>query len=49
MPPGNSGRPDSTHYNDHIHKWLEMEYFPLYIEWNDIEANSEGSLTLNPS
>ena len=45
LPPGNSGRPDSPHYNDHIHKWLDMEYFPLYIEWDDIEANSEGSLT----
>ncbi len=48
LPPGNSGRPDSPHYNDHIHKWLEMEYFPLYIEWDDIEANSEGSLRLEP-
>ena len=49
LPPGNSGRPDSAHYNDHIHKWLEMEYFPLYIDWDDIEANSEGSLTLSPT
>ncbi len=49
LPPGNSGRPDSTHYDDHIHKWLEMEYFPLYIEWDEIEANSEGTLTLKPS
>ena len=49
LPPGNSGRPDSPHYNDHIHKWLDMEYFPLYIEWADIESNSEGSLTLRPA
>ena len=49
LPPGNSGRPDSSHYNDHIHKWLEMEYFPLYIEWDDIAANSEGKLTLEPA
>ena len=49
LPPGNSGRPDSPHYSDHIHKWLEMEYFPLYIEWADIEANAEGTLTLRPA
>ena len=49
LPPGNSGRPDSPHYNDHIHKWLDMEYFPLYIEWEDIEANGEGSLRLSPA
>ncbi len=49
LPPGNSGRPDSSHYSDHIHKWLDMDYFPLYVEWDDIEANSEGSLTLSPS
>ena len=48
LPPGNSGRPDSPHYSDHMEKWLEMEYFPLYVEWEDIEANSEGSLTLSP-
>ena len=48
LPPGNSGRPDSAHYSDHMQKWLDMEYFPLYIEWDDIEANSEGSLMLRP-
>ena len=49
LPPGNSGRPDSDHYSDHIHKWLDMEYFPLFIEWDDIAANSEGMLSLQPS
>ena len=49
LPPGNSGRPDSDHYSDHIHKWLDMEYFPLFIEWDDIAANSEGTLSLQPS
>lgn len=49
LPPGNSGRPDSPHYRDHMDKWLNMEYFPLYIEWEDIEANSEGSLSLIPA
>ena len=48
LPPGNSGRPDSPHYSDHMEKWLNMEYFPLYVEWADIEANSEGALTLSP-
>ena len=49
LPPGNSGRPDSPHYNDHIHKWLDTQYFPLYIEWQDINANSEGELQLSPA
>ena len=49
LPPGNSGRPDSSHYRDHMDKWLNMEYFPLYIEWEDIESNSEGSLRLDPA
>ena len=49
LPPGNSGRPDSAHYSDHMQKWLDMEYFPLYIDWSDIESNSEGTLQLQPS
>ena len=49
LPPGNSGRPDSPHYQDHLQKWLDVEYFPLYIDWSDIEANAEGSLTLIPA
>ena len=48
LPPGNSGRPDSNHYRDHMQKWLEMEYFPLYVEWADIESHAEGVLTLAP-
>ncbi len=46
IPPGNSGQPGSPHYNDHVQKWLNVEYHPLFIEWEDIEANSEAELTL---
>ena len=46
IPPGNSGRPGSPHYMDHLERWRDVEYFPLYVEWEDIEANAEGTLEL---
>ena len=49
IPPGNSGQPGSTHYNDHVREWLEGEYHPLFVEWSDIEANAEAELQLTPS
>lgn len=49
LPPGNSGRPGSPHYRDHLERWRDVEYFPLYIEWPDIEANQESDLHLTPS
>ncbi len=48
MPPGNSGRPGSAHYRDHLERWRDVEYFPLYVEWADIEGNAEGELRLTP-
>ena len=48
IPPGNSGRPGSPHYMDHLERWRDVEYFPLYVEWEDIEANAEGTLELRP-
>ncbi len=49
LPPGNSGRPGSPHYRDHLERWRDVEYFPLYVEWADIEANAEGALELHPN
>jgi penicillin G amidase len=48
MPPGNSGQPGSPHYGDNVERWLRLEYHPLFIDWRDIEANSEGDLRLHP-
>ena len=48
IPPGNSGRPGSPHYRDHLERWRDVEYFPLYTEWPDIEANAESDLRLAP-
>ena len=48
IPPGNSGRPGSPHYRDHLERWRDVEYFPLYVEWGEIEANAESELRLMP-
>lgn len=48
IPPGNSGQPGSPHYGDNVHRWLNLDYHPLFINWQDIEANSEGELKLLP-
>ena len=48
IPPGNSGRPGSPHYRDHLERWRDVEYFPLYTEWPDIESNAESDLRLAP-
>ena len=47
IPPGNSGQPGSPHYADNIDRWREVEYHPLYINWDDIEANAEARLVLS--
>ena len=48
IPPGNSGQPGSPHYGDNIERWRNVEYHPLYIDWDDIGANAEATLTLTP-
>ena len=47
LPPGNSGLPASPHYNDHLEEWRAVEYYPLYVDWNDINANAEYELRLS--
>ena len=49
LPPCNLGRPDSPHCSGHMDKCLNVEYFPLYIECEGIEANAEGDLRSCPT
>lgn len=46
IPPGNSGAPGSPHYSDNVERWRSVEYHPLFINWDDIEANAGAHLTL---
>jgi penicillin amidase len=46
--PGNSGQPGSSHYDDGLARWADVEYHPLYIDWSDIEAHAEATLLLEP-
>ncbi len=48
IPPGNSGQPGSAHYADNAGRWRNVEYHPLYINWDDIRANAEATLVLEP-
>ncbi len=48
IPPGNSGQPGSPHYADNVERWRNVEYHPLYIDWSDIDGNSEARLRLEP-
>ena len=49
IPPGNSGQPGSRHYDDHLQEWLNGEYHPLFVDWTDIDANTEAQLRLIPA
>ena len=49
IPPGNSGQPGSPHYADNVERWRNVEYHPLFVDWQDIEANAESELNLNPA
>ncbi|MFQ5380279.1 MAG: penicillin acylase family protein [Dehalococcoidia bacterium] len=48
VPPGNSGQPGSPHYADNVERWRNVEYHPLFVDWDDIEANTEAHLRLDP-
>jgi penicillin amidase len=49
IPPGNSGQPGSPHYADNLGRWRDVEYHPLHVDWDDIEANAEAHLQLSPA
>ncbi len=47
IPPGNSGQPGSAHYRDNLERWVQVEYHPLYINWDDINDHAEYYLELS--
>lgn len=47
--PGNSGRPDSPHYDDQIDGWLRGEYHPMLYARGDVERGATARLRLEPT
>lgn len=45
---GQSGRPLTTHYDDMVQPWADVEYHPIWMEEEDILAHTEGTLVLTP-
>ncbi|MHB1319276.1 MAG: penicillin acylase family protein, partial [Anaerolineae bacterium] len=48
VPPGQSGRPGSRHYDDMIGPWLRGEYVPMLWTREQVEQELEGRLVLCP-
>jgi penicillin amidase len=44
--PGQSGQPESPHYDDLLELWANGEYFPLLFTRTAVEANTEHRLLL---
>ncbi len=44
--PGNSGRPDSPHYDDQIKAWFEGEYHPMLYARAEVEQGAVARLQL---
>jgi penicillin amidase len=44
--PGQSGQPESPHYDDHLQAWADGEYFPLLFTRLAIEENTQYRLVL---
>ncbi len=47
--PGNSGRPDSPHYDDQIAPWFRGEYHPMLYAREDVEREAVATLQLEPA
>lgn len=45
---GQSGQPFHKHYDDMIRPWQEVNHHPMLYELDDIKANQEGLLLLEP-
>ena len=45
---GQSGQPLHKHYDDMIKSWQEVQHHPMLYEKEDIVANQEGLLVLEP-
>jgi penicillin G amidase len=49
LAPGNSGRPDSPHYDDQIAAWYAGEYHPMLYAREDVVAGARSHLRLAPA
>jgi penicillin G amidase len=47
LAPGNSGRPDSVHYDDQVRAWFEGEYHPMLYAREDVERGTKELLLLS--
>jgi penicillin amidase len=48
FPRGNSGEPDSPHWDDTLQDWIDGEYKPLPYRRAEVEAAMESMFTLTP-
>jgi penicillin amidase len=48
IPPGNAGNGRDPHARDHLQRWADHRYVPLYLAWDRIEAVKESEITLAP-
>ncbi|WP_417517711.1 penicillin acylase family protein [Minwuia sp.] len=46
---GQSGNPLSPHYSDMVERWRRVDYIPMSMRPEDIEAGSIGTLRLRPA
>jgi penicillin G amidase len=46
LAPGNSGRPDSPHYDDQIEAWFKGEYHPMLYAREDVVSGTKMKLWL---
>lgn len=49
LAPGNSGRPDSPHYDDQVDAWFKGKYHPMLYRREDVERGARRRLTLMPA
>jgi len=48
LAPGNSGRPDSPHYDDQIEAWFKGQYHPMLYARKDVERRARHWLLIYP-
>lgn len=48
LAPGNSGRPDSPHYDDQIEAWFKGQYHPMLYAREDVERRARHWLLIYP-
>ncbi len=49
LAPGNSGRPDSPHYDDQIEAWFKGQYHPMLYRREDVQRGTRRRLVLAAS